>query len=461
MASRLVDGTEAVYGRRVRKTAALLIAIGACAPPAKNASPEAPALEVEVVSDRPARGVLVASWRTPAEQAEVDAGGMDMIHIRAMLERSEPQGEVDFASKPRVHVRIPGAPADAVAVVMLDVDHTFWETLAGGGHGLVGTAKANAVLRLVANPPHAPPAEERCKGERHRLITIDAPELSPNPRRFCAWLPKSWETSPARRYPLVLMFPGLMSTDLAYVTGGNHVGVRLDRLGREAVIVGVDTSTSFGSTYLEDSPATGPWNTFMATRALPQIERELRGLARRSGRALIGQSTGGFNALSFGMRHADLFGAIGASSPDPPDFEPWMFEPGARRAKPWVHHWLRLESADGGPGQMTSWAASFSPGGWPFDPRTGERNDAVLAEWANHSPHALIPRAKDLRGKIFVTVGRRDEFDLYASAERFVKELEQNGLEPTFLPTDEGHGNQNGRLEKALGFVLDRLDRAE
>jgi S-formylglutathione hydrolase FrmB len=442
----------------VRRAGALLVGICACARPA---IPESRALEVDVVVDRPARGVLVTSWRTPAEQAEVAAGRMDMIHVRAMLERSEPQGEVDFASKPRIHVRVPGAPSDAVAVVMLDIDHTFWETLVGGGHGFTGTGKAGTEIRLVANRSRPRPTVERCKGERYRLLTIDAPELSPEPRRFCAWLPKSWEASAARRYPIVLMFPGLMSTDLAYLTGDEHVGLRLDRLGREAVIVGVDTSTALGSTYLEDSPATGPWATFMATRAVPEIDRQLHGLGRRSGRAVIGQSTGGFNALSFGMRRSDLFAAIGASSPDPADFEPWMFEPGARRAKPWVHHWLRLEASVGGAGQMPSWAAAFSPGRWPFDPMTGERNDAVVAEWTRHSPHRLLSSAKDLRGKIFVTVGRNDEFDLFAPAERFVKELEQNGLEPTFVPTDGGHGNQNVRLEKALGFVLDHLDRAE
>jgi S-formylglutathione hydrolase FrmB len=441
----------------VRRVWTLLVGICACARPA---APQARTLEVDVVAERPARGVLVASWRTPAEQAEVDAGRMDMIHVRAMLERSEPQGEIDFASRPRVHVRVANAPAGAIAVALLDVDHTFWETLVGGGHGLVGSGKANTELRLVANPSRPPPNAERCKGERYRLLTLDAPELSPQPRRFCAWLPKSWEASPARRYPIVLMFPGLMSTDLAYLTGRDHLGVRLDRMDREAVLVGVDTSTAIGSTYLEDSPATGPWATFMTTRALPEIDRELHGLGRRSGRALIGQSTGGFNVLSLGMRRTDLFATIGASSPDPPDFEPWMFEPGSRRARPWVHHWLRLEAAVGGAGQMTSWAAAFSSGRWPFDPIT-ERNDEVVAEWTRHSPHALLPRAKDLRGKIFVTVGRRDEFDLFPASERFVKELEQNGLEPTFLPTDEGHGNQNDRLEKALAFVLDRLDRAE
>lgn len=455
--------------RRAAAGTLLSIAMAAACTAPRSQAPQTAGIEIDVISDVEARGRLVVMWRTPEEQAAVARGQLEMSVVRAMLERSEPKDDVDFARTKRVHVTIGGAPANAVPIAVLDIDHTFWETFLGGGHGLMGTAAPGAKeIRLAPNPKRPPPPSpppERCAGERYRLVTIDAPEVAPapSPRRFCAWLPKSFTSSPARRYPIVFLFPGLMSNEMAYLTGDNHLGIRIDRMDREAVLVGVDTSAPIGSTYLD-----GPWEKLVTDRALPEIERELHALSRRSGRALVGQSTGGFNVLSLGMRRSDLFAAIGASSPDPPDFEVWMFGPDMRHAKPWVHHWLRVEAAVGGAGQMPSWAQSFSHGAWPFDPTTGTRNDAVFAEWVKHTPHgflsdpAALARIKsDLQGRIFVTVGRADEFDLFAPAERFVEELKRNDLEPTFVPVEGGHGNQNPRLETALRFVLDHLDRAE
>jgi len=69
------------------------------------------------------------------------------------------------------------------------------------------------------------------------------------------------------------------------------------------IVVAVDTSTRTGSTYLIDSPTSGNWDAFFAKRLIPYIDAHYRTLARGEGRAIVGHSTGGFNAVSYGMRH--------------------------------------------------------------------------------------------------------------------------------------------------------------
>jgi S-formylglutathione hydrolase FrmB len=453
------------------------------------------------------KGRLVLGWRTAEEQKEIEAGNFSMKTARNMMERYTAGEEVDFSKTKRVRYKLNAdeVPADGAAVVVLDVDHSFWATVFGKGKGLQGGSKAGAKGGEIAlsRPSFSPPPitvsdaggpaarSDACGGPRMKLVVIEESSLSratESPgRRFCAWLPKSWATAPeTRRYPLIFMLPGFMSGEMAYLSGKNHMGDRLDAIlatittnakGKlpEAVLIGVDTSTKLGSTYLEDSPTNGPWDTFLANRALPELEKVLKGIPKRTGRALIGQSTGGFNALSYGMRHSDLFSVIGASSPDAPDVELWLFgpgsTPGSRRPQEWIRKWALLESEVGGPGQTTSWAVDWSPNKpsghfIPFELDTGIVDEGVISRWVAKSPHGMIKSAsfvekvkKDLGGRILIIAGKNDEFGLYAPAESFAKELDQAGIATKFVATEDGHGNERARLEEATRFVLERLDK--
>lgn len=272
-------------------------------------------------------GRLALTWWTAAEAQQ----GLSTATMRTMLERmTVSPTDADLEKTPRIPYALPGAPADAVPVAVFDVEHTFWATLAGHGKGMFGKGvPGGGPLHLIANETRGPP-KERCEGDRYKLLVIEHPQLGK--RRFCAYLPASWKTAPKRRYPLVMLLPGFGSTDVTYLVGRDHGGERLDALtkatGLEAVLVGVDTSTPLGSTYLEDSSTMGPWDTFLAKEALPVLDRELRILPGPTAHGLMGHSTGGYNSLSFGMRHSQLFGAIGVSSPDAPDVDAWLFCPG-------------------------------------------------------------------------------------------------------------------------------------
>lgn len=418
------------------------------------------------------KGRLVLGWRTVEEQRAVDAGIFDMKTARAMMDRWTPGAEVDLATTPRVPYTIEGAPVDAVPVVVLDVEHTFWLTVFGRGKGLIGHGPSGGGTVPIQPNPKRPTGHEPCAGPRRKLVIVTGQKVGP--RRFCAALPASFEQSPKRRYPIVFLLPGFTSTEMSYLSPAKSLAARIDARGDDVVLVGVDTSTPLGSTYFEDGGVNGAYDAFFTKEALPVLERELRGMGGRNARALVGQSTGGYNVLALGFRHSDLFSVIGSSSPDAPDVEAWLFPDGSRAVHPWIVRWAKLEDALGGVGQTRSWAADFSPDpsaphGFrlPFDLATGAADEAVLAKWIAKSPHGMLrdPQVrarvkKDLSGRIYVSAGRADEFGLFGPAERFAKELGALGIETTWVPTEDGHGNADPRLEAAIAFALERMEKA-
>lgn len=441
------------------------------APPPISAKEITGEVTVAPGANAPPKGRLVIGWRTPEEEKQVEKGDVSMQLFKDMISRYVPGDDVDFAKTPKVAYRVDGAPAGAHPTIVLDVDHTFWATAFGAGKGLVGSGPSGGGA-VVLKPNPSRPTVEKCTGPRMKLIEVPSPGLPTPKRRFCAWLPASFvETDATKKYPVVFMLPGFTSTDTAYLAGKKHMGERADAIAketkREVVLVGVDTSVPIGSSYLEDSKTNGPFGTFFAGPALLAIEKAVHGIGKRSARGLIGQSTGGHNALSFGMRHSDLYSVIGASSPDGPDIEMWLWgskqQPG--RVDETMRRWTWLEDKVGGAGQMTSYAADWSSGKWPFDPTTGAVDDGVMAQWVAKSPHgmlkdpAVVARLKkDLSGRILITVGKNDEFWLFPPAERFAKELSEHGIETKFVPTEHGHGDGLERLETGLRFALERLD---
>lgn len=483
--------------RRVRGWAfAALVLVGCGAPPVTSA-PVGASHPVEAAA-RPAsgprlsgtlrlapgtpkmRGRLALAWIEAADADAAREGRTSMAGLRRMLPRWVPGAEVELTPDQDVAYAVDGAPPDAAAVVVLDVDHRYLETLFGIGPGAYGVGPSGGGA-VVLSPTAPATSSERCAGDRMQLVVVPAPETvgrigHPPQRRFCAWLPESYSRAPARRYPVVWMLGGLTSTETSRLLGKQHAGTAMDAIakaaGREAIVIGVDTSSRLGSSYMQDSSLNGAFDAFF-TRAASVLDQKLRTIPKRSARAIVGQSTGGLDTLSFGMRHPELFSALGASSPDPPNLETWLFEPGTRKPHEWIVRWARFEDAMGSSGQLASYAAAWSPDeskrgyAWPFDLDTGALDEKVFRRWLDKSPSAMLhdPKTRellqhDLRGRIMILVGKNDEFGLFEPAKRISEELEEAGLDPQFVATEDGHGNSPARIAKGLEFVVGRLDHA-
>jgi S-formylglutathione hydrolase FrmB len=416
------------------------------------------------------RGALFVSWLTDVEKQTFDRGTPSTTLVRDLITRGV-VSDVDAAQN--AAFTLTAGRGRIALIAALDVGHVGLAAIQGEGTGTLvgstavfdnGPAGATApVIALAHRPPRERP--EACQGERFTLERIEAPEVAgtvgnPTSRRACVRVPKGYAEHPERRYPVIYALPGLLSTDAAVAAG-----YRLDP--DNTIVVGVDTSTKTGSTYLVDSPTSGKWDTFFTKALIPYIDAHYRTLPRREARAVVGHSTGGFNAVSYGLRHPELIGVIGASSPDGLDLPVWF---GTGSVRPWMLGFARIERGLGGAGQFVSYAADWSPSAsgydWPFD-ASGHLIDSVLARWVAHSPttwlrdRARVAALKPFSGYIYLTVGDSDEFDLYAPTAAFSKTLIEAGIAHELVVTHGGHGNRVMHLAAIARFCAAKLEPAK
>ncbi|AKU93914.1 putative esterase [Labilithrix luteola] len=402
------------------------------------------------------------------------------VVVRPNVDLTAAEATIDF----EMH-----APAGEIVVMaVLDRGHDFISAMFGGGADgnlqgrsekaqTITVGRPTAVDVALSRIHHAPPPGEQCQGERFRLETVTAPKVAgsmgnPTTRRLCVHLPPSYDAEPSRRYPVLYAFAGLMGSD----TSGTILDVMkaTDTIGsgaREAIVVGVDVRTNYGSSYLENTALAGDFDSFVSSDVVAQIDRTYRTLASPDKRGVVGQSTGGFNVVSLGLRHSDVFQTIVASSPDGLDFGEWLLEPDGKHVRPRWLAWMRVEDQAGPPGQMTSYAADWSPepGGhhglaWPADLTTGVVVPETWARWKRHSPTTLLAdptilaNAKArLAGRILLAAGRNDEADLFAPTQRFSDALRRAGIDHTFAPDDGGHFIPPARMTTMVDFALRSL----
>lgn len=417
------------------------------------------------------RGALFVSWLTDAEKAALDQGKAQIGLLRDLVGRGVVARDVDAAQN--AAFTLPAGRGRIALVAALDVGHVGLPVVQGEGKDtLVGSTAvfdngpagaAAPVITLEHRPPRERP--EACQGDRLTLERIEAPEVAgtvgnPTSRRACVRVPRGYAEHPERHYPVIYGLPGLMSTDAAVVPG-----YQLDP--DDTIVVGVDTSTKTGSTYLIDSPISGQWDTFFTQDLIPYVDAHYRTLPHREARAVVGHSTGGFNAVSYGLRHPALIGVIGASSPDGLDLPVWF---GTGSVKPWILGFARVEHGLGGAGQFISYAADWSPSAsgydWPFD-ASDHVIDGVMARWVANSPTTWVrdpARAaalKPLSGHIYLAVGDSDEFDLYPPTAAFSKTLTEAGIANELMVTHGGHGNRPQHLVAIAKFCAAKLEPAK
>jgi S-formylglutathione hydrolase FrmB len=126
---------------------------------------------------------------------------------------------------------------------------------------------------------------------------------------FDVYLPPGYDGS-TTRYPTVYYLHGLPAGPRAFTSFG-YVASALDSTGRRAIVVAPQGAHD-GDTdpeYLDWGPGRD-WESAIADELVPAVDRRYRTLPRRSARAIVGVSAGGYGAAIIGLHHLDEFGAI-------------------------------------------------------------------------------------------------------------------------------------------------------
>ena len=279
-------------------------------------------------------------------------------------------------------------------------------------------------------------------------------------------LPRSWETEPSRRYPVVVDIGGFASRHdrvLGWAREGSPGWKAWHAPDAPQLIwVTLDGAGPLGDPYQVDSENHGPYGRALLEEVLPAIEHEFRGLGQPWARFTTGGSTGGWVSLALQVYYPDFFGGCWSGFPDPVDFRDFQLidlyrdanafvgADGAERASArtlggetqfTMRHEVRHENVLGlgsvftrSGGQWGAWTATFAsrgPDGWPrpgWHPVSGELAPGTGNAWARWDLRRVIEEnwatlAPKLRGKIRVWVGESDEYFLNHAVHRLAESM--------------------------------------
>lgn len=302
----------------------------------------------------------------------------------------------------------------------------------------------------------------------------------PHVRDLYLYLPPGYDDGTTRRYPVIWCLVGFTSrgrmllNDAAWEPG---IGERMDALlargaAQPAILAMPDCFTHLGGAQYLDSPALGRYATYITDELVPFVDGRFRTLAETAHRGVMGKSSGGFGAITFGMTRPDVFGAAASHSGDMAfdlcyarDFVPALR--GLRRAGG-VAKWMsaffgspRKRSADFTVLNTLAMAACYSPNvgappaycDLPFDLETGALEANVWKRWLAYDPVLLVDRyagnLKRLR-LLYLDCGTEDEWALELGGRQAVARLRALEIEHEYQEFEDGHMNVQYRYDVSL-----------
>ncbi|WP_395107278.1 alpha/beta hydrolase [Actinomadura sp. SCN-SB] len=311
----------------------------------------------------------------------------------------------------------------------------------------------------------------------------------PHERPLWVYVPPGYDDDPGRRYPSVYVIMGF--------TG--HIAMWRNRTpfrrpfpetadavfargeAPPAIVVYVDTWTSYGGSQYLDSPGTGRYHSYLCDEIVPWVDAHYRTLPEARHRAISGKSSGGYGAMITPMLRPDLFGALATHAGDAlfeycylPDFPDavrslrdydgdigrWWDDFNARVSftKPYDAKLLELLG-------YTACYTAREDGTpeLPFDTLTGVLKPDVWQRWLDLDPVRMVPRhAEAMRSQqaIWIDGGTRDEWYLDIGAQAFHQALLDNGVDEKkiyFELFDAEHGGIEYRYPLSLAWLCERI----
>jgi S-formylglutathione hydrolase FrmB len=131
---------------------------------------------------------------------------------------------------------------------------------------------------------------------------------------YCVLLPPSYDSVPAKHYPVLYFLHGLGENEQTlFKTGGWNLieDLRQQHKIGDFLIVTPEARASF---YVNSADGKVRYSDFFLQEFIPYIEANYRIRRERNARAITGISMGGYGALRFAFAKPDMFSAVSAQS---------------------------------------------------------------------------------------------------------------------------------------------------
>ena len=359
------------------------------------------------------------------------------------------------------------------------------------------------------------------KGEIVRLEHVSNalrgnPLKDPWRRDLMVWLPPGYASKPDERYPVFYDLAGFTSSGPARLNWkpfGESMPQRLDRLVFEkkigpVIAVFPDCFTSLGGNQYINSSALGAYDDYLTQELVPFVDDNFRTKAAAKYRACFGKSSGGYGAMLQGMKHPDVWGAIGNLSGDAyfdfvyrrdwpstldalakyavGDYSSKKFSKKEKDRRELVSQGLddgrikrflksvwsreKISFSDGHCLMSLCMAATYDPDpsasvGFrvPFDMDTGELIELRWKRWLAHDPIHLVKRfngnLKQLRG-IWIECGTSDQYFIHYGTRILSKRLNDCGVKHVYEEFDDNHSDLDYRLDKSLPYLFRAISQS-
>jgi len=222
---------------------------------------------------------------------------------------------------------------------------------------------------------------------------------------FCVLLPPSYDSSPAKHYPVLYFLHGLGENEQTlFKTGGWNLieDLRQQHKIGDFLIVTPEAKASF---YVNSADGEVRYSDFFLKEFIPYIEGKYRIRRERRARAITGISMGGYGALRFAFAYPEMFSAVSAQSAA-----------------------LMTES----PQELNAAMRSGTRLGNLMGPVFG--NPIDVRHWKENDPFSLARKNKTAIGtlSIYFNCGRDDEYDFEVGATALDKQLQEEHIKHEF-----------------------------
>lgn len=223
-------------------------------------------------------------------------------------------------------------------------------------------------------------------------------------RDVTVYLPPSYASDQARRFPVVYLLHGYGGREDTFTTRLATLQQSADTLAAaqgfsELIVVTPNAFTLHKGSMYSNSPTTGDWERFIAEDLVAYMDGHYRTIVDRMSRGLAGHSMGGYGALRIGMRRPDVFSSLYVMSACclTPNRNP---QPQAMAAAEAITTRAQAEEAARAPGFGPSVtlasAAAWSPN--PKNPplfldlpvKDGKVRPDIVAKWVANAPVEML-----------------------------------------------------------------------